>query len=65
MTIMMQTKLTRVTTLELRPGRLLPSPCWAICTSATRSYASSALKIASVPVPDVFVTAEDVAQGKP
>jgi len=50
---------------ELAPGRSLPKPCWTICTSATREYASAALDIAGVPVPDVFVAAEDVTQGKP
>ncbi|KIM46371.1 hypothetical protein M413DRAFT_24104 [Hebeloma cylindrosporum] len=50
---------------EIAPGRYLPKPCWAICTSATRAYASSALDIAGVPAPDVFVTSEDVTQGKP
>ncbi|KAF8897719.1 HAD-like domain-containing protein [Infundibulicybe gibba] len=50
---------------QLFSGRLLPKPCWAICTSATRSYALSAVRIAGVPIPDVFVAAEDVVQGKP
>jgi len=50
---------------ELAPGRHLPSPCWAICTSATREYASSALRIAGIPIPEAFVAAEDVTQGKP
>ncbi|KAF5388056.1 hypothetical protein D9615_000562 [Tricholomella constricta] len=50
---------------ELASARHLPNPSWAICTSATRAYASSALRIAGVPVPDVFVAAEDVTQGKP
>ncbi|KAF8969463.1 HAD-like domain-containing protein [Flammula alnicola] len=50
---------------ELGPGRYLPKPCWALCTSATRSYASSALSIAGVLVPDVFVASEDVSRGKP
>ncbi|KAG6879203.1 hypothetical protein C0992_004442 [Termitomyces sp. T32_za158] len=45
--------------------RHLPNPAWAICTSATRTYASSALRIAGIPVPDVFVAAEDVKKGKP
>jgi beta-phosphoglucomutase-like phosphatase (HAD superfamily) len=40
-------------------------PIWAICTSATRSYASSALKAAGIPIPEVFVAAEDVKRGKP
>ncbi|KAG6869344.1 hypothetical protein C0993_000097 [Termitomyces sp. T159_Od127] len=42
-----------------------PHPAWAICTSATRTYASSALRIAGIPIPDVFVAAEDVKNGKP
>jgi len=50
---------------ELAPWRFLPNPCWTICTSATRAYASSALNIASIPIPDVFVVAEDVSRGKP
>ncbi|KAF7355484.1 Sugar phosphatase YfbT [Mycena sanguinolenta] len=50
---------------ELAPVCKLPSPLWAICTSATRSYASAAVSIAGVPVPDVFVVAEDVERGKP
>jgi len=50
---------------ELAPARYLPEPSWAICTSATRAYAASALRLAGIPVPDVFVTAEDVTQGKP
>jgi len=50
---------------ELLPGRHLPKPCWAICTSATRAYASTALEIAGVPIPDVLVTADDVRRGKP
>ena len=43
----------------------MPNPCWTICTSATRAYASSALKIAGIPIPDVFIVAEDVSRGKP
>ncbi|KAF8165520.1 HAD-like domain-containing protein [Crassisporium funariophilum] len=50
---------------ELAPGRFLSNPCWAICTSATRQYASAAVRIANVPVPEVFVVAEDVTKGKP
>lgn len=50
---------------ELAPARKLPKPLWAICTSATRSYATTALSLAGVPVPDVLVVAEDVTQGKP
>ncbi|THV08362.1 phosphatase [Dendrothele bispora CBS 962.96] len=50
---------------ELEPLRHLPKPKWALCTSATRSYAAAALSLAGVPVPDVFVAAEDVSKGKP
>ncbi|KAF9028447.1 HAD-like protein [Hymenopellis radicata] len=50
---------------EISSGRFLPNPCWAICTSATKKYAIAALGSAGVPVPDVFVTSEDVEQGKP
>ncbi|EGO02173.1 hypothetical protein SERLA73DRAFT_86389 [Serpula lacrymans var. lacrymans S7.3] len=50
---------------ELLPGKNYPKPCWAICTSATRNYASSALRVAGIAIPDVFVVAEDVKQGKP
>ncbi|KAL5527367.1 hypothetical protein ACEPAG_6158 [Sanghuangporus baumii] len=38
---------------------------WAICTSATRAYATQALKIAGVPHPPNFIAAEDVKTGKP
>ncbi|KAJ7683974.1 phosphatase [Mycena rosella] len=50
---------------ELAPRRTLPNPLWAICTSATRYYATTALGLAGVPIPDVLVVAEDVTQGKP
>jgi len=50
---------------ELLPGSKYPSPCWAICTSATKAYATSALNMAGIPIPDAFVAAEDVAHGKP
>jgi len=50
---------------ELLPGAKHPKPCWAICTSATKAYATKALTIAGIPIPDVFVAAEDVTQGKP
>jgi len=50
---------------NLEPGRKLPKPRWAICTSATRGYASAALGIAEIVIPDVFVVAEDVTKGKP
>ncbi|QRV72420.1 haloacid dehalogenase [Ceratobasidium sp. AG-Ba] len=42
-----------------------PKHAWAICTSATPVYASSALSTVGIPVPSVFVTARDVTHGKP
>ncbi|CAE6536774.1 unnamed protein product [Rhizoctonia solani] len=38
---------------------------WAICTSATRIYASAALQTVELPLPEAFVTAGDVSKGKP
>ncbi|KAH8113225.1 phosphatase [Phellopilus nigrolimitatus] len=38
---------------------------WALCTSATKVYATSALQIAEIPHPTHFVAAEDVDNGKP
>jgi len=38
---------------------------WAICTSATTAYATAALETAHIPMPSVFVTADDVSRGKP
>jgi len=42
-----------------------PNQLWTICTSATRVYATAALKAANVDAPDDFVTADDVRNGKP
>ncbi|KAG6821555.1 hypothetical protein H0H93_000064 [Arthromyces matolae] len=50
---------------EIAQARHQPNPAWAICTSATRAYASSALRLADIPIPDVFIAAEDVTRGKP
>ncbi|KAG8890602.1 hypothetical protein FRB98_007157 [Tulasnella sp. 332] len=38
---------------------------WAICTSATHAYADGALEAVHIRQPPVFVTADDVARGKP
>ena len=38
---------------------------WAICTSATKTYASSALETVGITPPLAFVTAGDVSRGKP
>ncbi|KAK0468139.1 phosphatase [Desarmillaria tabescens] len=50
---------------EITPYHKLPNPSWAICTSATKKYATAALGSAGVTIPDVFVVAEDVEKGKP
>ncbi|KAJ8507659.1 hypothetical protein ONZ45_g9984 [Pleurotus djamor] len=50
---------------KLEPTLSNAQQCWAICTSATKDYATSALAIAGIPVPKVFVAAEDVEKGKP
>ncbi|CAE6404609.1 unnamed protein product [Rhizoctonia solani] len=42
-----------------------PGAKWAICTSATRTYATAALKTVELPLPAAFVTAGDVSKGKP
>lgn len=45
--------------------RSLPRENWAIVTSAGRELAERRLRATGVPLPDVIVTAEDVAAGKP
>ncbi|KAL1668004.1 HAD-like domain-containing protein [Schizophyllum commune] len=50
---------------ELAPARHLPKPLWAVCTSATRKYASPAIAAAGIAEPDVFIRSEDVERGKP
>ena len=52
------------------PGALdlltsLPKDRWAIATSATRDVAMSRLEFLGLPIPAAFVTADDVARGKP
>ncbi|KZT72540.1 HAD-like protein [Daedalea quercina L-15889] len=42
-----------------------PNPRWAICTSATGTYATAALQKAGILQPDAFVVSEDVQKGKP
>ncbi|KAI0700778.1 phosphatase [Cytidiella melzeri] len=49
----------------LSPGTKGPNPAWAICTSATKPYALSALKAAGIEPPEAFVASEDVDRGKP
>lgn len=43
----------------------LPEDRWAIATSATRDIATARLSYLELPEPGVFVTADDVARGKP
>ncbi|KZT13020.1 phosphatase [Laetiporus sulphureus 93-53] len=50
---------------ELEVAPKSPHIRWAVCTSATRSYATAALKKAGIPLPDAFVVSEDVQKGKP
>jgi len=48
---------------ELLPT--LPDDVWAVVTSGSRALASARLRAAGLPLPRVFVTAEDVERGKP
>ncbi len=43
----------------------LPTHRWAVVTSAPRALALRRMQAAGVPVPDVLVSADDVAEGKP
>jgi sugar-phosphatase len=43
----------------------LPRECWAIATSGTRQTATIRLTHVRLPLPNVLVTADDVAAGKP
>lgn len=43
----------------------LPTGCWAIVTSGLRALALARLRAAGLPVPDVLITADTVAHGKP
>lgn len=43
----------------------LPRDRWAIVTSAPRALAESRLRYTGLPLPDLLVTAEDVARSKP
>lgn len=44
---------------------MLPPGSWAVVTSGTRPLATARLQAAGIPVPEVFVTADDVEVGKP
>jgi mannitol-1-/sugar-/sorbitol-6-phosphatase len=43
----------------------MPERTWAIVTSSGRGFALTSLRAAGLPVPDVLITGEDVAAGKP
>jgi sugar-phosphatase len=43
----------------------LPDGRWGVVTSGTRHLASGRLRLMGLPVPNVLVTADDVANGKP
>jgi mannitol-1-/sugar-/sorbitol-6-phosphatase len=45
--------------------RSVPDGRWCVVTSGTRCLAISRLRLGSLPVPRVLVSAEDVVQGKP
>ncbi len=43
----------------------LPSSRWAIATSAPRASAIQMLHLAALPMPDIFVSGDDIGVGKP
>ncbi len=43
----------------------LPTDCWAVVTSGGHRLASRRLSYAGIKIPEVFITAEDVQEGKP
>ena len=43
----------------------IPENCWCVVTSGTRLLATSRLKHANLPTPQVLVSADDVSKGKP
>jgi sugar-phosphatase len=45
--------------------RAIPVGRWCVVTSGTRHLASTRLRLAGIPVPEVLVTADDVEYGKP
>src|ERR1700691_2873361 len=45
--------------------RAIPVGRWCVVTSGTRHLASTRLRLAGIPVPEVLITADDVANGKP
>jgi len=45
--------------------RSIPDGRWCVVTSGTRLLASGRLRLGSLPIPPVFVTADEVTKGKP
>jgi sugar-phosphatase len=45
--------------------KAIPEGRWCVVTSGTRHLATSRLKLASLPTPQVLVSADDVSKGKP
>jgi len=43
----------------------LPENCWAIVTSCDRRLATKRLHYVGLPIPNVFITADDIVRGKP
>ncbi len=43
----------------------LPLDRWCVVTSGTRRLATARLRVGNLPVPKIFVTADDVTNGKP
>ena len=45
--------------------RALPGHCWAVVTSGSNRLATTRLQVVGLPLPRIFITAEQVCQGKP
>jgi sugar-phosphatase len=45
--------------------KAIPDGRWCVVTSGTRYLATSRLKLANLPIPQVLVSADDVSKGKP
>jgi mannitol-1-/sugar-/sorbitol-6-phosphatase len=45
--------------------RSIPRDRWCVVTSGTRHLAVARLRLAGIPPPDIMITADDVANGKP
>ena len=45
--------------------RAIPRERWCVVTSGTRHLAVARLRLAGIPAPNIMITADDVARGKP